>query len=147
MKRKLGNEYKDLVNYVRENLDGKFLIEIINDFASENSDMTIGILDDLNVDPDDVEFDELKYYVRFADDFKYAYLNLRRESNALIVDSIGNTNKCQTQFTMQEIKNLGEDNLVKNRRLSKKIKYVMDNKDDWEYVKNPKRGYKALNRH
>jgi len=108
MKRKLGNEYKDLVNYVRENLDGKFLIEIINDFASENSDMTIGILDDLNVDPDDVEFDELKYYVRFADDFKYAYLNLRRESNALIVDSIGNTNKCQTQFTMQEIKNLGE---------------------------------------
>lgn len=44
-------------------------------------------------------------------------------------------------------KYLGEDNLVKNRRLSKKIKYVMDNKDDWEYVKNPKRGYKALNRH
>lgn len=59
MKRKLGNNFKDLVNYVRENLDGKFLIEIINDFASERSDMTIGILDDLNVDPDDIEFDEL----------------------------------------------------------------------------------------
>jgi len=58
-KRKLDSKYKDLVNYVRENLDLKFLIEIINDFASESSDMTIGILDDLNVDPDDIEFDEI----------------------------------------------------------------------------------------
>ncbi|APX72469.1 hypothetical protein M5C72_04940 [Companilactobacillus allii] len=58
-KRQLDSKYKDLVNYVRENLDGKFLIEIINDFASENSDMTIGILDDLNLDPDDIEFDEI----------------------------------------------------------------------------------------
>lgn len=43
-------------------------------------------------------------------------------------------------------KYLGEDNLVKNRRLSQKIKYVMDNKDDWtaRYSKikgKTKRGY------
>ncbi|APX73415.1 helicase [Companilactobacillus allii] len=39
-------------------------------------------------------------------------------------------------------KYLGEDNLVKNRRLSKKIKYIMDNKVGWTYTNNPKRGYK-----
>ena len=39
-------------------------------------------------------------------------------------------------------KYLGEDNLVKNRRLSQKIKYVMDNKSGWTYTNNPKRGYK-----
>lgn len=72
---------------------------------SEDKQLLQDIADYVN---DKAEFDEPKYYVRFADDFKYAYLNLRRESNALIVDSIGNTNKCQTQFTMQEIKNLGE---------------------------------------
>ncbi|MCZ3746538.1 helicase [Limosilactobacillus vaginalis] len=33
---------------------------------------------------------------------------------------------------------LGEDNLVRNRSLAKKIKYVMDNRDDW------KPGYKKL---
>ncbi|WP_236585177.1 virulence-associated E family protein [Companilactobacillus farciminis] len=41
-------------------------------------------------------------------------------------------------------KYLGEDNLVKNRRLSKKIKYVMDNNSGWEYTQHPKRGYKKL---
>jgi predicted P-loop ATPase len=46
-------------------------------------------------------------------------------------------------------KYMGEDNLVKNRRLSKKIKYVMDNKPHWEpKVKKingkAKRGYKRL---
>ncbi|MQS43962.1 helicase [Lactobacillus salsicarnum] len=39
-------------------------------------------------------------------------------------------------------KYLGEDNLVKNRRLSKKIKYVMDNKEGWKYITSPKRGYR-----
>ena len=75
------------------------------DTGSDDKQLLQDIADYVN---DKAEFDEPKYYVRFADDFKYAYLNLRRESNALIVDSIGNTNKCQTQFTMQEIKNLGE---------------------------------------
>jgi len=42
----------------------------------------------------------------------------------------------------QIAKFLGEANLVKNRRLAKKIKYVMDNKFGWTYVKNPKRGYR-----
>lgn len=42
----------------------------------------------------------------------------------------------------QVAKYLGEENLVKNRRLAKKIKYVMDNKFGWTYVKNPKRGYR-----
>ncbi|KRL68111.1 Helicase [Companilactobacillus versmoldensis DSM 14857 = KCTC 3814] len=46
-------------------------------------------------------------------------------------------------------KYLGEDNLVKNRRLSKKIKYVMDNKSNWSAIvkKNngkTKRGYEKL---
>ena len=27
---------------------------------------------------------------------------------------------------------LGEDNLVRNRSLAKKIKYVMDNRNDWK---------------
>lgn len=44
---------------------------------------------------------------------------------------------------------LGEDNLVKNRMLAKKIKYVMDNRDDWEkgYKKikgNAHRGYRKV---
>lgn len=42
----------------------------------------------------------------------------------------------------QIAKYLGEENLVKNRRLAKKIKYVMDNKAGWTYTNNPKRGYK-----
>lgn len=42
----------------------------------------------------------------------------------------------------QVAKYLGEENLVKNRRLAKKIKYVMDNKAGWTYVNHPKRGYK-----
>ncbi|GKQ42940.1 hypothetical protein RD055328_08630 [Companilactobacillus sp. RD055328] len=37
---------------------------------------------------------------------------------------------------------LGEENLVKNRKISKKIKYIMDNRNDWEYTNKPKRGYK-----
>lgn len=44
---------------------------------------------------------------------------------------------------------MGEDNLVKNRSLAKKIKYVMDNRDDWKsgYRKNnglSHRGYWRL---
>lgn len=44
---------------------------------------------------------------------------------------------------------LGEDNLVKNRSLAKKIKYVMDNKKDWKagakkYGQTAKRGYRRL---
>lgn len=42
----------------------------------------------------------------------------------------------------QIAKFLGEANLVKNRRLAKKIKYVMDNKAGWKYVNHPKRGYR-----
>ena len=45
----------------------------------------------------------------------------------------------------QIAKSLGEKDLVKNRRLAKKIKYIMDNKPDWIYGKSPdrkKRGYK-----
>lgn len=42
----------------------------------------------------------------------------------------------------QIAKFLGETSLVKNRRLSKKIKYVMDNKAGWSYVNHPKRGYR-----
>lgn len=38
-------------------------------------------------------------------------------------------------------KNLGERNLINNRRMAQKIKYVMDNTDGWKYTKNPKRGY------
>ena len=37
---------------------------------------------------------------------------------------------------------LGEKDLVKNRRLAKKIKYVMDNKSGWTYVNHPNRGYR-----
>lgn len=42
----------------------------------------------------------------------------------------------------QIAKFLGEPNLVKNRKLAKKIKYVMDNKPGWKYVNHPKRGYR-----
>lgn len=42
----------------------------------------------------------------------------------------------------QIAKFLGEANLVKNRKLAKKIKYVMDNKTGWSYVNYPKRGYR-----
>jgi len=42
----------------------------------------------------------------------------------------------------QIAKFLGEPNLVKNRKLAKKIKYVMDNKTGWKYVNHPKRGYR-----
>ena len=42
----------------------------------------------------------------------------------------------------QVAKFLGEANLVKNRRLAKKIKYVLDNKAGWSYVNYPKRGYR-----
>ena len=39
-------------------------------------------------------------------------------------------------------KYLGEDNLIKNQKLAKKIKYFMDNMDEWRYVTSPKRGYR-----
>jgi len=39
-------------------------------------------------------------------------------------------------------KYLGEENLIKNQKLAKKIKYVMDNRNDWKYIKSPKRGYR-----
>lgn len=44
---------------------------------------------------------------------------------------------------------LGEDNLVKNRQMAKKIKYVMDNHKDWEagtkrFGKSTKRGYQRI---
>lgn len=42
----------------------------------------------------------------------------------------------------QIAKFLGEASLVKNRKLAKKIKYVMDNKAGWSYVNHPKRGYR-----
>ena len=49
----------------------------------------------------------------------------------------------------QIAKSLGEKDLVKNRRLAKKIKYIMDNKPDWKYGitkidGKTKRGYKKL---
>lgn len=44
----------------------------------------------------------------------------------------------------QIAKFLGEKDLLKNRKLAKKIKYVMDNKADWEYTQHPSRGYKRI---
>lgn len=44
----------------------------------------------------------------------------------------------------QIAKILGEKDLVRNRKLAQKIKYIMDNRDDWKYGKSPdrkKRGY------
>ena len=45
---------------------------------------------------------------------------------------------------------LGEDNLVKNRSLAKKIKYVMDNRHDWKagqkrFKNISRRGYRRVN--
>ena len=45
---------------------------------------------------------------------------------------------------------LGEDNLVKNRSLAKKIKYVMDNRNDWKagqkrFKNISRRGYRRVN--
>lgn len=45
---------------------------------------------------------------------------------------------------------LGEDNLVKNRSLAKKIKYVMDNRSDWKagqkrFKNISRRGYRRVN--
>ena len=46
--------------------------------------------------------------------------------------------------SVQIAKFLGEKDLLKNRKLAKKIKYVMDNKPNWEYTQHPRRGYKRV---
>lgn len=42
----------------------------------------------------------------------------------------------------QVAKFLGVADLVKNRKIAKKIKYIMDNESEWVYTNYPKRGYK-----
>lgn len=42
----------------------------------------------------------------------------------------------------QIAKFLGIADLIKNRKIAKKIKYIMDNEDEWVYTNYPKRGYK-----
>ena len=55
-----------------------------------------------------------------------------------------------TFITSSQIaKELGEENLIKNRKLAKKIKYIMDNHREWEPAKKringvPKRGYSKV---
>lgn len=42
----------------------------------------------------------------------------------------------------QIAKFLGIADLIKNRKIAKKIKYIMDNENEWVYTNYPKRGYK-----
>lgn len=82
-------------------------------------------------------------------------LNKHRE-NFMYIDSIEEeidaflNSFTGTMITSKQIaKELGEYDLIKNRKLAQKIKYVMDNKSDWKYglykINDvPRRGYRRL---
>lgn len=57
---------------------------------------------------DKAKFDEQLYYVKFTTYSANSYLNIRKYDSHLFVGNNGDTDGFQTQFTMNEIKDLGE---------------------------------------
>jgi len=76
------------------------------DTGSDDKQLLQDIADYIN---DKAEFAGPKYYVRFVNDLTDSYLNRDKEDNNLFI-GYKSENSCayQTQFTMDEIKDLGD---------------------------------------
>ncbi|APX72470.1 hypothetical protein M5C72_04945 [Companilactobacillus allii] len=57
---------------------------------------------------DKADFDEQLYYVRFASDPDFSYLNRGIKDDHLFISNKGNWSGYQTKFTMDEIEDLGD---------------------------------------
>jgi len=76
------------------------------DTGSDDKQLLQDIADYIN---DKAEFEEPKYYVRFIVDSEYSSLNLNKSDGRLFLSDTDNTDeRNQTQFTMDEIKRLGD---------------------------------------
>lgn len=69
---------------------------------------------------------------------KFMYVDEIEEQIEIFLDAY----KRDFVSSNQIAKFLGIADLIKNRKIAKKIKYIMDNENEWVYTNYPKRGYK-----
>ena len=69
---------------------------------------------------------------------KFMYVDEIEEQIEIFLDAY----KQDFVSSNQIAKFLGIADLIKNRKIAKKIKYIMDNENEWVYTNYPKRGYK-----
>lgn len=88
-----------------DQLPGLERLVLVNRDETKDKQLLQDIADYIN---DKAEFADPKYYVRFTTDSVRSYLNMSKHDNHLFIDDRGYTDGFQTQFTMDEIKELGD---------------------------------------
>lgn len=131
----------------------RFLPNLVNKRLQKKSPLT-----DLKQDYIDQLWGEFTAYYQdgfsfMLDEAEEELLNKHRSAFMYVDEQEGAIEQCLQQWqddfitTSQIAKFMGEDNLINNPKLARKIKYVMDNHHDWQAVQKrfgnvSQRGYR-----